>query len=304
MSGFSFSTFKGTEGRSLSISISLLNLSAIAILVVGLALVGGGVIDPAELMLAAIAATGAAWAVRRSSSAALSRTPAIGLMSGLFPVILAVFVLRSFVAEPFAIPSGSMLPTLQEGDFIVVNRHAYGLRMPVRNSKLIETGRPKRGDVVVFRFPKNPNVDYIKRVVGLPGDMVVYANKELVINGRAARYADLGKVDGSFSVNWVPLHGRRESIDGKEHSVLLSPGTPAYNPKHVQTFPYQENCSYRVSGFACRVPEGQYLVLGDNRDGSQDSRYWGFVPDENLIGRASFVWMNFRQPARIGLRVD
>lgn len=267
-----------------------------------LALVGAGIVDPAELMLAAAVATGAVWGLRMAG-VARSSGRAISLLSGLFPFILVVFVLRAFVAEPFAIPSGSMMPTLQEGDFILVDRNAYGLRTPISNRKLIETGRPARGDVVVFRYPNNPKIDYIKRVVGLPGDLVVYANKELSINGLRAGYKDI-VVYGGFTDLWLPRDGLRETIDGKEYSTLRAPGTPSYNPKQVVAFPHRENCSYRAGGFACRVPEGQYLVLGDNRDASHDSRYWGFVPDENLIGRASIVLVNFKRPARIGLRID
>lgn len=303
MAGFSFKTFEGGAERSTSSPISLLNLSVLALLVVALALVGAGLINPAELLLAAIVATGTAWGIRRAGLTRLSKTAAIGMMSGLFPFIVAVFMLRAFVAEPFAIPSGSMMPTLQEGDLIVVNRNAYGLRMPLSNRTIIETGQPTRGDVAVFRFPDNPKMDYIKRVVGLPGDLVVYANKELAINGRRAKYADID-VFGGFADSWTPRRGLSESIDGRTYSILREPGTQPYIPKHVQGFPFQENCSYRPAGFACRVPAGHYLVLGDNRDASHDSRYWGFVPDENLVGRASRVWMNFKRLGRIGLRIE
>jgi signal peptidase I len=297
------SSSKSIAPTGLLSTVCLVNIGIIALLVLGFALISAEVINPAELMLAAMAATGAAWGFRRAGSFRLSKSRVIVMMASLFPIIIAIFVLRSFVAEPFAIPSGSMMPTLQEGDLILVNRNAYGLRLPLSNRKFIETGRPARGDVVVFRSTQNQKIDYIKRVVGIPGDLVVYANKELSINGQRAHYTDL-VVYGGFTDRWLPRAGLLESIGGNEHSILQSPGTPAYNPKQVMLFPHQENCAYRASGFSCRVPDGQYMVLGDNRDASYDSRYWGFVPDENLIGRASIVLMNFRQLGRIGMFIE
>lgn len=225
------------------------------------------------------------------------------MMARLFPFVFAVFLLRAFVVEPFAIPSGSMMPTLREGDLIAVNRNAYGLRVPISNRRILGTGLPERGDVVVFRYPGNHEVDYIKRVVGLPGDLVVYANKEIAINGHPARYAHID-VYGGFADRWAPRKGLSESFEGKTYSILHEQGTPPLIAKHVQHFPFRENCSYRASGFSCRVPAGHYLVLGDNRDASHDSRYWGFVPDENLVGRASLIWLNFKFLDRIGLRID
>lgn len=297
------SSSKSIAPTGLLSTVYLVNIGIIALLVLGFALISAEVINPAELMLAAMAATGAAWGFRRAGSFRLSKSRGIAMLASLFPIIIAIFVLRSFVAEPFAIPSGSMMPTLQEGDLILVNRNAYGLRMPLSNRKFIETGRPARGDVVVFRSAQNQKIDYIKRVVGIPGDLVVYANKELSINGQRANYAD-SVVYGGFTDRWLPRNGLRETISGRSYSILHAPGTPAYNPKQVASFPHRENCSYRAAGFVCRVPDGQYLVLGDNRDASYDSRYWGFVPDENLIGRASVVLVNFRKLGRSGMAIE
>lgn len=303
MSSSSIKVIEGSAPRAPLFHAALFNLSVFAVLAASLTLVGAGLVDPDALMLAAIAATAIAWGIRSAGETRAAKMATVGLLSGLFPYIVAVFLLRAFVVEPFAIPSGSMMPTLQEGDFIAVNKHAYGLRMPLSGSRFLETGHPERGDVVVFRSPANPKMDYIKRVVGVPGDLVIYLDKKLVINGQPLKYAE-SPVFGGFSERWTARHGLTESLDGHEHSILLDPGTPAYVPKHVQAFPGSTNCSYRAAGFACRVPEGHYFVLGDNRDASHDSRYWGFVPDENLVGKASLIWINFKRPGRIGWKID
>ncbi|MBF6615661.1 signal peptidase I [Pollutimonas thiosulfatoxidans] len=214
-----------------------------------------------------------------------------------FPVILFVFALRSFIVEPFRIPSGSMLPTLQNGDLILVNKFQYGIRLPVLDKKIVEIGSPRRGDVMVFRYPVDPDVDYIKRVVGLPGDVVQYRNKSLTINDQpvpTARDGDFFEPDRSAYV------GRYTEKLGKvEHRILLNKQAPqGYMP--ITDFPYRENCEYLSNGVRCTVPPGHYFMMGDNRDNSLDSRYWGFVPDEYIVGRAFFIWMNFREPSRIG----
>lgn len=193
----------------------------------------------------------------------------------LFPVILAVLMLRSFVVEPFRIPSGSMMPTLLVGDFILVNKYAYGIRLPVINSKVINVGAPKRGDVVVFRFPKNPNEDYIKRVIGLPGDKISFDNKELYVNGELVKAEGnevyQGQCAGVTMSGTVKQH---EDLLGVDHAILIDKHKPSV---------YFDNT----------VPPGHYFVMGDNRDNSNDSRYWGWVPEENLVGRAFMIWMNF-----------
>jgi signal peptidase I len=214
-----------------------------------------------------------------------------------FPVILVVFVLRSFFFEPFRIPSGSMIPTLQIGDLILVNKYQYGVRLPVVHTKVFDMGSPQRGDVMVFRFPHNPSQDYIKRVVGLPGDKVEYLNRRLIINGtpvqsRAAeRYFEEGRVQ--YYNQFVEMLG---SVD---HRIILNdgPGVPivqAYQHTHPQA------CHYSAEGVSCTVPPGHYFMMGDNRDNSEDSRFWGFVPEENIVGRAFFIWMNFGNIGRIG----
>jgi signal peptidase I len=192
-----------------------------------------------------------------------------------FPVIFIVLILRSFIAEPFRIPSASMMPTLLIGDFILVNKFTYGIRLPVINKKIIELGEPQRGDIVVFRYPKDPKVDYIKRVIGLPGDKVVYANKKLTVNDvpvgwfPQARYQGVGQGSDMTGAEHIT-----EVLSGVDHSILIRNGIPSVEFTHV-------------------VPEGQYFVMGDNRDNSNDSRYWGTVPEANLVGKAFFIWMNW-----------
>ena len=223
-----------------------------------------------------------------------------------FPVILIVFVLRSFLVEPFKIPSGSMLPTLQIGDFILVNKYDYGIRLPILNQKIIDIGAPKRGDVMVFRFPADPSLDYIKRVVGLPGDVVEYRDKRLSINGQAVpmqRAGDYGYV--ASGLNYIQGETWREQLGEHSHIAMLQPDMPPVILHQVTgDFPQRENCTYNEQGFTCRVPEGHYFMLGDNRDASNDSRYWGFVPDRNIVGRAFMIWWNFGEFGRIGTFID
>ena len=192
-----------------------------------------------------------------------------------FPVILAVLLLRSFLVEPFRIPSGSMMPTLLVGDFILVNKFAYGIRLPVLNKKILAIDEPERGDVVVFRYPKNPSVDYIKRVVGLPGDKVGYYNKIVYINGEPSGQVPAGVYIGKGSgVSMSGASERREQLGNIQHDILVMPRTPGLEGEYV-------------------VGEGEYFVMGDNRDNSNDSRYWGTVPEANLVGKAFRIWMNW-----------
>ena len=217
--------------------------------------------------------------------------------AGLFPVILAVFVLRSFLYEPFKIPSGSMIPTLRVGDLILVNKFHYGVRLPVFNTKILANNEPQRGDVMVFRYPPKPSLDYIKRVVGVPGDEVAYLNKQLTVNGqpvpRVALPDFFDKDSMRYSKQW------QETVAGKHYNTLNDDGRPAF-VEGVSGFPFAENCRYSVEGVVCKVPAGHYFMMGDNRDNSLDSRYWGFVPEANIVGKAFLVWMNFSDLGRIG----
>lgn len=198
----------------------------------------------------------------------------------LFPVILLVFIVRSFVVEPFRIPSGSMIPTLHVGDFILVDKFSYGLRCPVGDCRLIGDGVPHRGDVVVFTYPGNPNLahdpnlgeDFIKRIVGVPGDHISYVDKHLIINGKPLKY----QPDGTYLLHGIDYRREIETIGGVRHSIIVNPNQPP------QDFQYT-------------VPPGRYFVMGDNRDNSYDSRYWGTVPDGDLRGRAFFIWMSWNE---------
>ena len=217
--------------------------------------------------------------------------------AGLFPVILVVFVLRSFLFEPFKIPSGSMIPTLLIGDLILVNKFTYGVRLPVIHTKITEGNAPQRGDVMVFRYPPQPSLDYIKRVVGVPGDEVAYLNKRLTINGKEVPTKAVPDFFDESQVRYFKQF--EEALGAKPHRVLNNTEAPAF-VQGASNFEYRQNCTYSVEGVVCKVPEGHYFMMGDNRDNSLDSRYWGFVPDKNIVGKAFFVWMNFGNLGRIG----
>jgi len=216
-----------------------------------------------------------------------------------FPVLLIVFLLRSFVAEPFKIPSSSMRPTLDVGDFILVNKFAYGLRLPILEQKVVPLGDPQRGDVVVFRYPLNPSQDFIKRVIGVSGDTVVYRDKKLTVNGVPWAQKAAGTYSYLEGLRFETMEQFSESVPAgsgtREHLAAVDPTLPAVSPGQVRAFAGRENCDYNSdgSGFACKVPAGQYFVMGDNRDRSDDGRYWGFVPDDHLRGRAFFIWFNW-----------
>jgi signal peptidase I len=195
-----------------------------------------------------------------------------------FPVFLVVLLIRSFLAEPFRIPSSSMMPTLLIGDFILVNKFAYGIRLPVLNTRVIALGEPQRGDVIVFRYPENPREDYIKRVIGIPGDEVVYRNKVLYVNGEEVPQRPLGRYIGEGSGrDMTGAELRLETVGEREYEILVR-GNAAAGPLRDGRW---------------LVGEGEYFVLGDNRDNSQDSRVWGMVPEANLVGRAFLIWMNW-----------
>ena len=217
--------------------------------------------------------------------------------AGLFPVILVVFVLRSFLYEPFKIPSGSMIPTLLVGDFILVNKYHYGLRLPVLNTRITQGTPPQRGDVMVFRYPPRPSLDYIKRVVGVPGDEVSYLNKRLRINGQEVPTSALPQFLDSERMRYSRQF--EEKLGDVTHRLLNYDDRPA-SITEADQFPFRENCRYSVEGVVCKVPPGHYFMMGDNRDDSLDSRYWGFVPEQNIVGKAVFIWMNLSDPKRIG----
>jgi len=194
---------------------------------------------------------------------------------------LLVFVIRTFIVEPFKIPSGSMMPTLIAGDFIAVNKFSYGLRLPVFNKLIFETGSPQRGDVFVFHYPKDPSIDYIKRVIGLPGDNIKYENKKLFVNDVevSQTYTSIYK----YSLKQDLEVSAKEFVEDHgdySHSILIH-DIPSESVEFV-------------------VPDGHYFAMGDNRDNSSDSRVWGFVPDELLVGKAFVIWLNFSEPNRIG----
>jgi signal peptidase I len=200
-----------------------------------------------------------------------------------FPVLLIVLVIRSFVFEPFRIPSGSMMPTLLQGDFIFVKKFSYGLRLPVTETKILETGEPERGDVVVFRLPQNPSINYIKRVVGLPGDTIVYEDHRLTINGELV---ELERSPDATPAEPVYL----EHLDARMHEILITN-------------------SYSVKDGIYTVPAGHYFVMGDNRDNSKDSRFIEAIPESHLVGEAVRVWMHMDGLSwprwdRVGLKIQ
>jgi signal peptidase I len=241
----------------------------------------------ALFMVVVLIVTGFIWlldiAVLRKSRAPNTPDPMLVEYSkSFFPVILVVFLIRSFIAEPFKIPSGSMMPTLLAGDFILVNKFTYGLRVPILNNTFIEVNHPKRGDVFVFHYPPDPSIDYIKRVVGVPGDKIVYQDKQLYINGQKMDMTYLDDYQYE-SVGLNQVHAKRysEQLGDVKHDVLI-----------------EEN-SFSKEG-SVEVPPGYYFAMGDNRDNSKDSRYWGFVPERNLVGKAFFIWWNFDDFKRIG----
>ncbi|MCY4337631.1 MAG: signal peptidase I [Gammaproteobacteria bacterium] len=241
--------------------------------------------DFTALLVLLTALSGIIWALdalffarHRKPSASQGRAEPliVDYARSLFPVFFIVLVLRSFVIEPFRIPSASMMPTLLRGDFILVNKYDYGIRLPVLNTRVFGRGKPQRGDVVVFRYPEDPAVPFIKRVVGVPGDRLQYQNKQLIINGQEVK-VELQEVyqrDGVASRE-NGSHLLEESLTEMPHQILINPLFAS--PLAIDT----------------HIPEGHYFVLGDNRDNSRDSRYWGLVPDENLVGRAFYIWMNW-----------
>ncbi len=264
--------------------------------------------DFAAVLLLAAVITGLIWLwdarwARKRRPAEVAEPVLVDMARAFFPVIVVVFMIRSFWVEPFKIPSGSMKPTLQVGDFILVNKYTYGIRLPVINKKVFDVGPVHRGDVVVFRYPADPSVDYIKRVVGLPGDRVVYRDKRLTINGAQVPWQN----DGFYTdaeLNYLRLPTFLEKLGTHDHLMMIVPAQPPVDLAQVRQFPHRDNCEYNDEGFSCTVPAGEYFMMGDNRDQSSDSRYWGFVPDDHIKGRAFLVWMNFGDFKRIGNKIE
>jgi signal peptidase I len=286
-------------------------------------LVGAGVLrllvaerlDFSAVLLAITVVTGLVWAFdaavlrpqRNAAARAAGRDPAampepgtVDYARSFFPVALVVLLLRAFVFEPFRIPSDSMMPTLLDGDFIIVNKYAYGLRLPVLNRKIVATGEPQRGDVVVFRYPLDPQTNFIKRLVGLPGDHVEVRDNRIVINGQPVPFTLEGKYNDGCYVN---LSKAEEQLGGHRHEAIFCPVA-------MDRAPVLPSCNRsNTSGYVCgdedapnyrrtppwsgEVPAGMYLMMGDNRDNSDDGRSWGFVPEENLVGKATRIWFNW-----------
>lgn len=201
---------------------------------------------------------------------------ALDFCRSFFPVLLVVLLLRAFVFEPFRIPSKSMVPSLLVGDFVVVSKFSYGLRLPVTHTKILDTGQPRRGDIAVFRYPRDPGIDYIKRIVAVPGDTVAYHDKQLYINGKPVSRQDLGLYDGPDADLDSQMQAFKESLPGAGHAYKMLQVVDAAGPDVDEV----------------EVPEGHYFAMGDNRDNSADSRIWGFVPEENLVGRATMIWLS------------
>ena len=256
----------------------------------------------ALFLVSLLAVTGAVWllelALLRRRRGGIAKQPWwVEYSISFFPVILIVFLLRSFLVEPFKIPSGSMIPTLLVGDFILVNKYVYGIRIPVVNRKVLEIDRPRRGDVMVFRYPVDPGLDYIKRVVGVPGDRIEYRGKRVYLNGAPV---PVRRIDDYLSRERMQFSQRYvETLNAKEHEILVEEDAPSY-VQRTRSFPFQDNCNYNTAGLTCTVPPDHYFVMGDNRDNSSDSRVWGFVPDELIVGRAFFIWLNFNELGRFG----
>jgi signal peptidase I len=263
-----------------------------------------------EILLAASVLTGLVLLWNTIRIRYLKRNPAafeppwLEISRSFFPVILVVFLVRSFFYEPFKIPSGSMIPTLRVGDFILVNKYIWGLRLPVTNRVVVAVQQPERGDVMVFHYPVDPSTNFIKRVVGLPGDTIVYSHKSLTVNGQPVPLTVLGAFTDPEEGGGRFDHFD-ETLGHHGHEIISAPQQPSVFPDRVMSFPGRENCVYSLdgSGFTCTVPMGFYFMMGDNRDHSSDSRYWGFVPEQNIVGRAEWVWMNYQALGRIGTRV-
>lgn len=263
----------------------------------------------ALFMIAILVVTGLVWLldiwVLRENRGNQAEPWYLEYSKSFFPVILLVFVLRSFLVEPFKIPSGSMMPTLLAGDYILVNKFTYGLRVPVLNNTFVEMNQPKRGDVFVFHYPPEPTIDYIKRVVGVPGDTIQYQDKQLIVNGKKLQVTFISDynynmsfkdIDGSDQENSMTAQQSTEQLVDVNHDILVHDVPNQYHSGSLG--------EKLQNGETITVPVGHYFAMGDNRDNSADSRVWGFVPEHNLVGRAFFIWFNFDQFGRIGTKIQ
>jgi signal peptidase I len=263
----------------------------------------------AAVLLTATTTTGLIWLVdslafRKQRKTGAQDPVLVEMAKSFFPVILIVFLLRSFLFEPFKIPSGSMVPTLLVGDFILVNKFTYGIRLPVANKKIVEINSPKAGDVMVFRYPEDMSKDFIKRVIGTPGDTITYKEKRLTVNGKPVLTQSTGTYTDTENGGVRFFETFTEKLAEKPHQMMVDPRFPSLDLARVRQFPNKSNCTYNDDGMTCKVPDGQYLMMGDSRDNSDDGRYWGFVPEENIVGKAVLVWMNFGSLKRIGTAIE
>lgn len=275
----------------------------------------------ALFMIVILVVTGIIWlldslVLRKKRAVGAAEPIWVEYAKSFFPVILVVFFVRSFIVEPFKIPSGSMMPTLLSGDYILVNKFTYGIRMPIFNNTIFKTNHPERGDVFVFHYPSAPSVDYIKRVVGLPGDKISYQDKQLAINGKQINVQESGSYEYvEPGLNIKSTKQLSEKLGDVQHEILNDDKPTYCNPPDmppkslideiaeaaIDVQPITaEICETFAINNEIVVPAGHYLAMGDNRDNSSDSRMWGFVPERNLVGKAFFIWMNFDQPSRIG----
>ena len=255
----------------------------------------------ALFMVVILAVTGFIWlldifVLRKNRLVGVEEPWYVEYAKSFFPVIFLVFTLRSFLVEPFKIPSGSMMPTLLAGDYILVNKFTYGLRVPILNNTFFETNHPKRGDVFVFHYPPEPTIDYIKRVVGLPGDKIQYQDKHLIINGKVldVKFEDNYEYEMQ-GANIISARRSLEQLGDVQHNILIHDIPNQYNDDAPG--------AKLQAGETITVPEGNYFAMGDNRDNSADSRVWGFVPEHNLVGKAFFIWMNIDKFGRIGTSI-
>jgi signal peptidase I len=278
--------------------IPALALAVLVVLAVRGVISGTPIIGFPALLLLAVIICGIAWAWDKFFLA--KKRPAgelahwgVEVPGSIFWVLLIVFLLRSFIAEPFRIPSSSMRPGLVTGDFILVNKFSYGIRLPVLDNKVIPIGEPKRGDVVVFKAPHEPDKDYIKRVIGVGGDTVIYQDKKITLNGKPVPQTEEGSYSYSEFGQFLTSLRFGEEIDGRKFSVAQFPQFPSFIPGQRTVGRAVPTCTGDESVLTCKVPDGHYLVMGDNRDNSLDGRYWGFVPDSHLRGKAFFIWFNW-----------